>query len=62
MGMDCTAQPMIGETESLAFIDQTLISGIEFRLRHLHATKKKEKKTKQNRATTEACNFVKDGR
>lgn len=49
---------MIVGTESLVFIDQTLISVIEFRLRHLHAIKKKgvyqkkrkEKKREKDRA------------
>lgn len=38
--MNYATQPEIVGTESLAFIDQTLISVIEFRLRHLHAIKK----------------------
>lgn len=40
MCIEYTAHPMIGGVESLDFIDQTLISGIEFRLKHLHAIRK----------------------
>lgn len=39
MCFEYTTYPMIGGAESLVFIDQTLISVIEFRLRHLHAIK-----------------------